>query len=196
MPSFPGTLDRRAQDAAGAREGADPPARPDRPRAPRAAVGTHREGLRLRRARRPAHARRAVRRPAPAAGAALHVRPGLGARLPELLLHGRPHRRHERAPGASRRHARRRLARAAGRHRALSPAHGLAVPVGVVARQRLQPRLSRQLHAGRSGQRRGLLQLRHDGPSRTRKRRASACSTRTTRARSSTPTRPTGAAWR
>ena len=30
---------------------------------------------------------------------------GLGAGLPELLLHGRPHRRHERAPGASRRHA-------------------------------------------------------------------------------------------
>ena len=32
--------------------------------------------------------------------------------------------------------------------------------------------------------------------SRTPKRRASACSTRTTRARSSTPTRPSGAAWK
>ena len=93
------------KDAAGARKGTDAPARPDRPRAPRAAVGSHREGLCLRRARRPAHARRPVRRAAPAAGAALHVRPGVGARLPELLLHGRPHRRHERAPGASRRHA-------------------------------------------------------------------------------------------
>ena len=99
-----GPMDRRAQGAAGARKGADAPARPDRPRAPRAAVGSHREELRLRRTRRPAHARRAVRRPPPTAGAALHVRPGVGARLPELLLHGRPHRRHERAPGASRRH--------------------------------------------------------------------------------------------
>ena len=87
--------------------------------------------------------------------------PGVGAGLPELLLHGRPHRRHERAPGASRRHAAGRLARAAGRDRALSPAHGLAVPVGVLAWQRLQPRLRRQLHAGRTGQGRGPLQLRH-----------------------------------
>jgi predicted dithiol-disulfide oxidoreductase (DUF899 family) len=43
-----------------------------------------------------------------------------------------------------------RLARAAGRDRALSPAHGLAVQVGVVERQRLQLRLRRELHAGRS----------------------------------------------
>ena len=92
--------------------------------------------------------------------------PGLGAGLPELLVHGRPHRRHERAPGAPRRHAARRLARAAGRDRALSPAHGLAVQVGVLARQRLQPRLRRQLHAGGDGHGRGPLQLRHAAPSR------------------------------
>ncbi len=42
--------------------------------------------------------------------------------------------------------------------------HGLAVQVGVLEWQRLQPRLPRQLHAGRTGegQGRGLLQLRHD----------------------------------
>ena len=89
-----------------------------------------------------------------------------------------------------------RLARAAGRDRALSPAHGLAVQVGVLAWQRLQPRLRRQLHAGRTGQGRGLLQLRHAALPERRKRPASACSTRTTRAMSSTPTRPTGAVWR
>ena len=141
-------------------------------------------------------ARRPVRGPPPAAGAALHARPGLGARLPELLLHGRPHRRHERAPGAPRCHVAGRLARAAGRDRTLPPAHGLAVQVGVLERQRLQPRLRRQLHAGGTGHGRGQLQLRHAAPSRARKRPASACSTRTTRAKSSTPTRPTGAASR
>ena len=150
----------RAQDPAGAREGAHPPAGPDRPGAPRVAMGAHREELRVRHRRGPAHARRAVRRPPPAHGAALHARPGLGPGLPELLLHGRPHRRHERAPGATRRHAAGRVARATGRNRALSPAHGLEVQVGVVERQRLQPRLLRELHAGAAGPRRGLLQLR------------------------------------
>ena len=116
-----------------------------------------------------AHARRSVRRPSPAAGAALHARSGLGARLPELLVHGRPHRRHDRAPGASRRHVRGDLARAVGRDRALQAAHGLAVQVGVLVRQRLQPRLPRDLHAGGAGQGRGLLQLRHGGLSRPRK---------------------------
>ena len=57
------------------------------------------------------------------------------------------------APGASRRRAGGRLARDAGRDRALSPTYGLAVQVGVVARQRLQLRLRRQLHPGTSGQR-------------------------------------------
>ena len=45
-------LGRRAQGAAGAREGARAPARRDRPRAPRAALGARRQGLRLRHARR------------------------------------------------------------------------------------------------------------------------------------------------
>ena len=87
-------MGRRAQDAACAREGADPPRRPGR--APSAArcpgCGSTRTTCSTRRG--PAHARRPVRRPPPAAGAALHARPGLGAGLPELLLHGRPHRRH------------------------------------------------------------------------------------------------------
>ncbi len=151
----------RAQDAAGARKGTDAPARPDRPRAPRAAVGAHREELRLRHHRGPAYAGRAVRWPAPAAGAALHARPGLGAGLPELLVHGRPHRRHDRAPGAPRHHVRGHLARAAGRDPALSSTHGLAVQMGVVECERLQLRLRREFHTGRKAREQGHLQLRH-----------------------------------
>ncbi len=58
------------------------------------------------------------------------LHPGAGAGLQELLLHGRPRRRHDHSPGASRRHLRRHLARAARRDRALSQAHGLAVQCG------------------------------------------------------------------
>ena len=57
----------------------------------------------------------------------------------------------QRAPGAPRHLLRGRLARAAGRDRALPAAHGLEVQLGLVGRQRLQPRLPRQLHAGGAG---------------------------------------------
>ena len=123
--------------------------------------------------------------------------PGLGAGLPELLVHGRPQRRHERAPGASRRHVRGDLARAAGRDRALSPAHGLAVQVGVVA-TRSDFNFDFGVSFTPEEQAKGEVNYNYGTaavPSR-RKRPASACSTRTTRATSSTPTRPTGAAWR
>src|SRR4029453_12192801 len=96
------------------------------------------KGVCLRRARWPANARRLVRRPPPAPGAALHAQAGRGSRLQGVLLHGRPRRRHDRAPGASRRYLRRNLARAAQRDRALSSAHGLAVQMGVLVRHRLQ----------------------------------------------------------
>ena len=143
----------------------------------------------------PAAAGRPVRRPPPARGAALHARPGLGAGLQELLLHGRPHRRHARAPGAARHQLRRRLARAARRDRALPPAHGLEVPLGVLARHRLQPRLPRQLHAPTRWRTARPTTI-SAASRRARRCPASASSGRTTRARSSTPTRPTAAAWR
>ena len=123
------------------------------------------------------------------------LRAGLGAGLQELLLHGRPHRRHARASGAARHQLRRRLAGAARRDRALPPAHGLDVPLGVLARHRLQPRLPRHLHARRDGERHARLQFRRQA-ARPRSCPASASSGRTTRARSSAPTRPTAAAWR
>jgi hypothetical protein len=104
MASSPGTNGLPNVNAAGARKGADPPRRPDRTRTPGPALGADRQDLHVRYVGRPAHAGRPVRRPPPTAGAALHARAGLGAGLQELLLHGRPHRQRDRAPGAARRH--------------------------------------------------------------------------------------------
>ena len=126
------SLARRPQGAPRPREGADAPARRDRPRAARPALGARRRRLRLRCTRRPPLARRPLRRPAAAAGAALHARRWLGAGLPELLVHGRPRRRDDGPPRRPRRLLRRRLARAARRDRALQGAHGLEVPLGLV----------------------------------------------------------------
>ena len=146
--------------------------------------------------RRTTHARRAVRRPAAIAGAALHVRARLGARLHELLVHGRPHRWRRRASGTARRHALVAISRAPlaeierFRHRM-----GWQFKWVSLARQRLQPRLRRYLHAGRSGDRRGPLQLRHR-PSPTRNAGHQHFLQGRCRARSFTPTRPMGAGWR
>ena len=88
----------------------------------------------------------------------LHVRPGLERGLPQLLVLGRQLQRHRRAPGAPRRVVGRDLAGAAGEAGSLQEAHGLELQVGLLARQRLQPRLSRLLHA--RGAEDGGLQLR------------------------------------
>ena len=141
--------DRIAQGVAGcpqgasrAGEGVHPPARSAQRRAAHAALDQGREELRVRWAGRQADAARAVRRPQPADRLPLHVRSGLGAGLPELLVPRRPHRRRARASRAARRHAAGGLARAAARDRGLQEAHGLALQVAVVLRQRLQRRLS------------------------------------------------------
>ena len=60
---------------------------------------------------------------------------------------------------APRHRVRRHLARPACRHPALSPAHGVALRLGVIARQRVQFRLRRELFAGGTGHGRGQLQL-------------------------------------
>ena len=91
---------------------------------------------------------------------------------------------------------RRGLARTARRDRALPPAHGLAVPVGVVERERLQLRLPRQLHAE---ERATATSTTTTTACRSRSRGGAGHQRvlpRTTRARSSTPTRPTAAASR
>ena len=122
----------------------------------------------------------------PAARLPLHVRPGVGGGLPELLVLGRQLQRHRRAPGAPRRDAGRGLAGAAREARGLQAAHGLELQVGVVARQRLQPRLSRLLHArGAEGGATTTTRSRRSGSARLR---ASACSPRTMPAPSITPT--------
>ena len=97
----------------------------------------------------------------PAARLPLHVRSGLEGGMPQLLVLGRQLQRHRRAPEAPRRDAGRGVAGAAREARGLQAAPGLELQVGVVARQRLQPRLPRLLHArGAEG---GLLQLRGPG---------------------------------
>ena len=102
----------------------------------------------------------------------LHDGTGLDRRLPELLAPRRHHRRQHRPPRAPRRHPDGDLARAAGGHRSLQTAHGLAVPVGVVFRLRLQPRLRRVVHGRGDCERPRHLQLRAGARSRSRRGRA------------------------
>ena len=143
--------------------------------------------------RRQGDAGRAVRRPQPVDRLSLHVRSGLGAGLPELLVPRRSFRRRHRSSRAARRHPARGLARAAAADRSVQEAHGLALQVGVVVRQRLQPRLPRVVHQGRAGAEQGLLQLRaRPIPGRRSARRQRVLS-RMRRATSSTPIRPTHA---
>ena len=80
------------------------------------------------------------------------------------------------------------VARAARQHPGVQAAHGLAVPVGLVVRQRLQPRFWRVVHRRRSRERGRALQLRADAFRWTR-RRGSACFSRRLRARCFTLTR-------
>ncbi len=144
-------------------ESADPPPRRCRSAARRPALAARRQGLCVRHARRPAHPGRAVRRPIAADHPALHVWARLGTGLPQLLIHGRPHRRHEPAPRQPRRDFRRGIPRTAGRSGALPPAHGVEVPLGVLQRQQLQLRFPRQLYPRGGGQRTYRLQFRRMG---------------------------------
>ena len=98
--------------------------------------------------------------------------------------------------GAAGRDAGRGVPGAPGPDRGVPEAHGLALQVGLVVRDRLQPRLSRLLHAGGDGPGEDALQLRPPAGSRARRPPASASSSRMTTARSSTPTPRTRAASR
>ena len=91
--------------------------------------------------------------------------------------------------GPARRRLRRRLARAACADREIQAAHGLALQMGVVVRQRFQFRLSGVGDAGGEGQGHRELQLRRSPNFRATSGRAPACSTRTPPARFSTPIR-------
>ena len=85
---------------------------------------------------------------------------------------------------------------APGPDRGVPEAHGVGIQVGLVARERLQPRLSRLLHAGRDGPGQGALQLRPQRVSERGGARPQRLLSRTGTARSSTPTPRTGGASR
>ena len=156
-------MDLRPQGPAGKGKGVHPAARRVEPAAPGASLGEGREGIRLRRPGRRGDAGRSLRPPEPAHRLPLHVRPGLGRGLQVMLLPCRPLRARRRPSGATRRDPGHGLTRAAGEDRGVQGAHGLAVQVGVVASQRLQPGLPGDLRTGRRGRREGLLQLCRDG---------------------------------
>src|SRR5438093_7905372 len=86
--------------------------------------------------------------------------PGWEEGCPSCFLPGRPHRRRRHAPRAPRRDAAGGVAGAPPPDRSVQEAHGLAVHVGVVARDRLQLRLSRVVHEGPDREGRRGLQLR------------------------------------
>src|SRR5262245_23171417 len=149
----------RTHGAARARERAHAPARRAAPAAARIALGPRREAVLLPRPARRGVAVRSLPRPEPAARLPLHVRTRLGRGLPELLPGVRPRRRRTRAPGAPRRELHGGVTRPPGEARSLQAAHGLALPVGLVLRKRLQPRLCRLVHPAGSRAGRRRLQL-------------------------------------
>ena len=105
--------------------------------------------------------RRPVRRAEPARRLPLHARPGLGPHLRRVRVPVRPRGCGADAFRACRPLLRRRLPGAARRDRARQAAHGMALPVGVIAGQRLQLRFRRVVQAGAGRARRGRVQLRH-----------------------------------
>ena len=141
----------------GARKGIHTPARRAQRRASQTSDGQDRQGIHLRRRERQGDAGRSLRRTQSVDRLSFHVRSGLGGRLQELLLSSRPFRRRQLASAASRRHVRSRIASAAVRVRTIQKAHGLALQVGFVPRQRLQLRLSRVVHQRRRGEGQSLL---------------------------------------
>src|SRR6266702_1677505 len=118
-----------------------------------------REGVRVRWPERQRDAGRSFRRQEPADCVPLHVWSWVGGRLPELFVAVGSHRRQRRAPRSTRREPGGGFAGAAAANRGLQEEDGLAVQMGVVVRERLQPRLSRFIHRGGAGERRDVLQL-------------------------------------
>ena len=154
------------------------------------------QGLCLRQAGRPAAAGRSVRRPPPARRAALHARAGLGGGLQELLLHGRPHRRHDSriwrsATSPSLRSRARRSARSSASAGAWAGSSS-GCPRTATASTTTSASASRRR---RVAERQDRLQFRQHAAGRGDAGRQRVLEGRRGR-RSSTPIRPTAAAWR
>ena len=163
------------------REGADPPGRRGDPPPPGAAVGPARQALQVRDRRGHRHAGRPLPRPLAAPGLPLHVRPRLYRGVRRLLGDRRRVRPLVGPPGQPRRDVLGHLARAAGQAPGVPAADGLELPLGLLRRQRLQPRLPRRLHRGAAAHGRPRVQL-PQGQRNARPRTTSAPTTRSRRA--------------
>ena len=140
------------------REGAHAAGRRARRPAPGAALGTDREGIRLRDGQREEDPARALRRPLPAARLPLHVRVRVQGRSAEPGMHrlllrrrslrrrGSPSQRPRRDPGGG-------VDRRARGAAPVQGAHGLDVSLGLIPRQRFQVRLRCRLHGGAAAER-------------------------------------------
>ena len=144
---------RRPKGAAPAREGGDAAARQGQRRAPRPALGGGRQDLCLRDPGREEDAGRAVRGPQPARSSTISCSGRTGRRVaraarssPTISTARCPISSIMTSPSSSSR------ARRSPRSRPTRRAHGLALPLGVVAWERFQLRLPCLLHQGRPGE--------------------------------------------
>src|ERR1700728_4593056 len=135
-----------ATRAARRREGAHAAWRRGGPAAAGAALGSNREGVPLRDRRGYSVPRGSLSRTLAAARLPLHVRARLHSRLPVLLGDRRRLRRLRRAPRKSRRRVHSGATGTAREAAGVQAADGLELSVGVLIRERLQPRLSRLPH--------------------------------------------------
>src|ERR1035437_938421 len=108
------------------------------PAGARAAAGKSGEEIRFRRNQRQGDARRSVRRTEPADRLSLHVWSGMERGVPELLVPGRYLRRCCRASGAARCEFRGDFPCDAAGDRGIQEAHGMAVQMGLLVRERVQ----------------------------------------------------------
>ena len=122
-------------------------------------MGPHRQDVPLRDRRGERDARRPLPRAIAAAHLSLHVRARVHGGVPVLLVDRRRVRRLRRPPGEPRRHADGGVAGAAAEAAGLQDADGVAVPVGVIVRRRLQRRLQRSDHRGAAAHGRRRIQL-------------------------------------
>src|SRR3984885_5577851 len=131
-------MDCGSQGAAEKGKGIRPTARRAERRTAQTAMGENYEELCFRSTRWHRDAGGSIRWAQPTGYLPLHVRTRLAGGLPELLVRVRPYRGRDSASGGPRRDDGDGLTRASGQNRGVQEAHGLALQVGVLLRQRFQ----------------------------------------------------------